>query len=140
MGMSDFLLREKAKRRSWKDTYSKGFLKAADLSEDGRRVRITAITEETFRPGERPKLIAELKGLPQRWALNATNCELLEGITGSDDPEDWCGRIVELFNDDTVTGPNGEQGGIRVRAAKIRRPKRKRAKEYIAEDDGHECP
>ena len=120
-------------KRSWKDTYTGGFLKAADLPREGKRVKITSIDEEVVSKGERPKLIATLKGLDQRWVLNATNCELLEDITGSENPDDWCGPEVEIFNDRTVRGPNGEKGGIRVReagkAAKKGAAKSKKAEE-----------
>ena len=50
-------------KRSWKDTYTGGFLKSKDLPKEGKRVRITDIDEEVISKGERPKLIATLKGL-----------------------------------------------------------------------------
>jgi hypothetical protein len=100
--------------RSWKDTYAAGFLKSADLPREGRKVKIEEITEEVICKGERPKLIAALKS-GERWILNQTNCELLEDLLGSADPDDWERRTVELYNDVTVRGPNGEKGGIRVR-------------------------
>ena len=100
---------------SWRDTYGGNYLKAVDLPAKGKRVKLAAINEEVLRHGERPKLVAEIPKLDKRWVLNATNCELLEQITGSDEPDDWDGRTVELFNDATVRGPNGEKGGIRCR-------------------------
>ena len=102
---------------SWRDSYPGNFLKAADLPKQGRRVKIGAIDEEILNADEHPKLVAELRGVDQRWVLNVTNCETLEEILGSDEPDDWLGRTVELFNDRAVRGPNGEKGGIRVREA-----------------------
>ena len=105
-------------KRSWKDTYSGGFLKAADLPRNGKRTKLGDITEEVIRKGESEKLIADISGFDgKRWVLNTTNCELLEEILGSDDPDNWVGGTIELFNDRTVRGPNGEKGGIRCRAA-----------------------
>ena len=69
--------------------------------------------------------------------MNATNCELLEDITGSDNPDDWSGPVIELFNDHTVRGPNGEKGGIRVRPAGKAEAKKSspKTKEKEAEED-----
>jgi hypothetical protein len=107
--------RKRVMANSWRNTYS-NFLKAADLPREGKRVRIVSIDEQVLREKEPPKLVAELKGL-KPWVLNVTNCELLEEITGSENPADWVDETVELFNDRTVRGPNGEKGGIRVRVA-----------------------
>jgi hypothetical protein len=106
--------RKVRKMSSWRDTYG-SYLKAVDLPKGGKRVKIVSVDEEVLREGERPKLVARLKGLSKGWVLNATNCELLEEITGSENPDEWCNKTVELFNDRTVRGPNGEKGGIRVR-------------------------
>ncbi len=65
----------------------------------GQRVKIESIEEEVIRKDERPKLVAKLRGIEQRWVLNATNCELLEDLLGSDEPDDWVGPPFELFND-----------------------------------------
>ena len=53
--------------RSWKDTYSGGFLKAADLPREGKRVKIQDIEEKVIRKGDPPKLVAELKNLDKPW-------------------------------------------------------------------------
>jgi hypothetical protein len=120
---------------SWRNTYS-NYLKAADLPQEGKRVRIVSIQEQNLREKEPPKLVAELKGL-KPWVLNVTNCELLEEITGSENPDDWVDETVELFNDRTVRGPNGEKGGIRVRAAgkKGSRPRKLKENEAPFDDD-----
>lgn len=109
---------------SWRDVYGGNFLKAADLKKP-KGVTISSIEEEVLRKGEKPKLVASLEELDERWVLNTTNCELLEEITGTDDEEDWEGTVVELFNDKTVRGPNGEKGGIRCRKAAAKKMGRK---------------
>lgn len=123
-------------KKSWRDTYSGGYLKSGDLPREGQRVKLLSIEEKIIRNGEKPKLVADLKGQDQQWVLNATNCELLSEILGSDDPDEWCGTTIELFNDHSVRGPNGEKGGIRVREASSPSKKRaKRTKDEEADDD-----
>lgn len=105
------------RNQSWHNYFSNGFLKAADVPATGKQVEIvaTAVGEVS---GDQ-KLIAQLDG-EKSWVLNRTNCERLEKIFGSDEPDAWVGK-VELYNDRSVRGPNGERGGIRVRPAKKRR-------------------
>jgi len=100
----------------WRDTYGGNFLKASDLPKP-KKVKLGDISEEVIAKGERPKLIVDLPSMGKRWPLNTSNCELLEEITGSDEPDDWEGWPVVVFNDTTVRGPNGEKGGVRCRAA-----------------------
>jgi hypothetical protein len=54
------------------------------------------------------------KGLP----LNKTNIKLLEKICGSDNTDDWIGKKVVLYWDDTVDYMGEIVGGIRFRAPK----------------------
>ena len=119
---------------SWREFYSGGFLKAADLPSKGRTVKIKDIAEQVIRKGEDPKLVAALKG-GDRWVLNATNCELLEEILSSADPHDWGGKTVELYNDRSVRGPNGEKGGIRVRESSASTSESRRKAAESDEDD-----
>ena len=120
---------------NWRDIYGGNYLKATDLPAKGKRVKLAAINEEVLRNVERPKLVAEIPKLDKRWVLNATNCELLEQITGSDEPDDWEGRTVELFNDATVRGPNGEKGGVRCRPPKTKAKVRPPEPDEFDEDD-----
>lgn len=50
--------------------------------------------------------------------LNKTNMLMLEAITGSDNSDDWIGRMVVLFNDKTIQFQGKLTGGIRIRAPK----------------------
>jgi hypothetical protein len=104
---------------NWRDLYSSGYLKAADLPPDGLVVAITGIVEKEF-DGTR-KLVAQVDN-DKGWVLNFTNCELLAEIFGSDASDEWRGK-VRLVNDMTVRGPSGERGGIRVRKLKKKRKK-----------------
>ncbi len=100
-------------KRNWRENYG-SYLKAADLPAEGLPVQIVAVDAARVGQDEREKLVAKLKG-QKAWVLNATCCEILENIFGSEDPDDWVGLRIELFNDKSVRGPNGERGGIRCR-------------------------
>ena len=50
--------------------------------------------------------------------LNWTNTELTAKATGSKDSDDWMGKQVILFHDETVQFRGSVVGGIRVRAVK----------------------
>lgn len=125
------------KKRSWRDRgdYGNGsLLKSADFSEEGDRCTIVEIDAEDVFGTQ--KLVAVIEGdVEGRIALNATNCQKLERLAGSDDPDDWCGIAALFYNDADVRNPDGRVvGGIRIRPAKPdkksqpaqrRRPKRK---------------
>lgn len=103
--------------KTWRDTYSGGFLKSVDVPLEGRTVRIDAVDEEIVSEGEKPKLIATLHD-GGRWVLNATVCLALEAILATPDPDRWVGQRVVIYRDPSVRGPSGQVvGGIRVRAA-----------------------
>lgn len=50
--------------------------------------------------------------------LNATNIQLIENITGSDDTDNWIGKQIVLYVDPTVTFGGKLVGGVRVRRPK----------------------
>jgi hypothetical protein len=104
-----------SKKKGWRSVYG-SFLKATDLPKEGQKFVISGVEEKVIGQDKKAKLVATLKGLDKGWVLNTVNCEALEEISGSDDPDDWSGQAVTLFNDRSVRGPNGEKGGIRIKA------------------------
>jgi hypothetical protein len=57
--------------------------------------------------------------------LNSTNIKLLEKACGSEDTDDWVGKEVILFTDDSVSFGGQVVGGLRIRkqqAAPARKP------------------
>ncbi len=48
--------------------------------------------------------------------LNVTNGKMIEKLLGSDDSDDWIGKQVVLYRDDSVSFGGNLVGGIRVRA------------------------
>ena len=47
--------------------------------------------------------------------LNKTNGKMIEKLLGSNDSENWIGRQIVLYRDDTVQFAGNFVGGIRVR-------------------------
>ena len=47
--------------------------------------------------------------------LNSTNIKLLEKACGSDDTDDWVGKEVILYTDDSVSFGGQVVGGLRIR-------------------------
>lgn len=47
--------------------------------------------------------------------LNSTNIKLLERACGSDDTDDWVGKEVIVYNDESVTFGGSVVGGLRIR-------------------------
>jgi hypothetical protein len=96
------------------------YLKTDDIPEP-TTLTIEEVTKEHMafassaqgRPQEKPVLwFAEID---QGLTLNRTNLLTLVQLLGTEDMTRWLGHAIELFCDDTVSGPNGQQGGIRIR-------------------------
>ena len=118
---------------SYKDMYGSSFLKAADLRGKPRRFTATDVTPEKLRGEDRPKLVVDFKETDKRLVLNATNAATFETIFGSDDYEQWLGR-VELYPD--VTDFSGQRVDcIRCRAAKKAKPAPKQEPDEDEDED-----
>ena len=48
--------------------------------------------------------------------LNVTNGKMIEKLLGSDDSDNWIGKQIVLYRDDSVQFAGNFVGGIRVRA------------------------
>lgn len=82
--------------------------------------------------------------------LNVTNGDLIAGITGSEDTDDWTGHKIVLYVDPNVMMGREKKGGVRARAPKnqagpakppVKRPPPPTADEYDHGDayEGDEC-
>lgn len=60
------------------------------------------------------------------WILGPMNYDVIVGITGEDDIDDWNGHRLELYVVDT-TGPKGPTKGIRARPVPSRPPAKRAA-------------
>ena len=65
------------------------------------------------------KYVLNFNELDKPLVLNTTNGQIIEGITGSDDLDDWAGKQIVLFNEPNIFFGGQRTGGIRVRAPKL---------------------
>ena len=100
------------------DLKTSKFLKKEDVTPP---VRVTVKSYENV------NVAMESQAPEMKWAihfneldkpliLNQTNGTLLQMITGSGEFDDWIGKTVELFNDQSIMFAGKLTGGIRVRA------------------------
>ena len=82
------------------------FLKTEDLQGKAVRVVIESVDIEEVKneDGIEKKLVAHFAGKDKALILNRTNCELLEGIIGSDDYAAWAGHAIVLYPTTTKFG------------------------------------
>lgn len=64
------------------------------------------------------KWVLRFKELEKPLVLNKTNGMILAKITGSEEFDDWIGKQVVLFNDESVMFAGEFTGGIRIRPVK----------------------
>lgn len=82
------------------DVYRNPWLKAEDLDDDEATFTITGsgLHEFTEPDGKKKSQIAlDLAETDKRFGLNVTNCNVVKGIFGSDDSEDWHGEKIVLY-------------------------------------------
>lgn len=94
-------------------------LKQADIGA-GQLATIHGIELVKFEgeEGEEQRWVLHFKETPKGLSLNKTNIQIIEKICGSDNTDDWMGKQIVLYWDDTVTYMGKVTGGIRVRAPK----------------------
>lgn len=74
--------------------------------------RVFTISDVTITGGEQP-LSIRLEEYPRPWKPGLTVRRIINGIWGSESDE-WIGRKVRLFRDDTVTFGKAKTGGTRI--------------------------
>ena len=79
------------------------------------------------------KWAAVFKQFKKPLVLNRTNIQLLAKNLKSEDSEDWLGKNVVLYCDETVTFRGEMIGGVRIRAAKPRPSTREEHEAAISE-------
>ena len=67
--------------------------------------------------------------------LNSTNIKLLEKACGSDDTDNWIGKEVIVYTDDSVSFGGQVVGGLRIRKQQTM-PQRRAPTQALPEDDG----
>ena len=99
------------------------YLKTEDLQGRAVRVVIESIATEAVKneDGSENKLVVHFHGKDKAFILNRTNCELLEGIIGTDDYDRWRGHTVVLYPTTTRFG-NKTVPCLRFRANVVTTP------------------
>ena len=76
------------------EVFSGGFLKAEDLHGKSPRVKIESVEVKEFDDGK--KLIIHFSGKDKALVCNKTNSAIIQEVLGSDDTDDWEGKIIQL--------------------------------------------
>ena len=93
------------------------YLKKEDLSEPVDTELLWVKEEKVTAPGKgtKTRLVAHFDGLSKGLVLNSANCEILAGITATDDPNEWKDVALQLYVDPDVKYGGKKIGGIRIR-------------------------
>lgn len=99
------------------DMIESKYLKQAD-APDPVIVTVTKIGKINIaKEGDPPedKWAVRFKEFGKPMLLNSTNIKLLEKACGSDDTDDWIGKEVVLYTDESVSFGGQVVGGLRIR-------------------------
>jgi hypothetical protein len=116
------------------------YLKQSDFP-DPLIVTISKIGQVNIaKEGDAPehKWAVRFKEFNKPMLLNATNIKLLEKACGSDDTDDWIGKEVVVYTDESVSFGGQVVGGLRVRrqeSAPVRKVADAGGKSLAAIDD-----
>lgn len=118
------------------DMIESKYLKQADVP-DPVIVTVTKIGKINIaKEGDPPedKWAVRFKEFQKPMLLNSTNIKLLEKACGSDDTDDWVGKEVILYTDDSVSFGGQVVGGLRIR--KQQQAPQRKAPTQAPYDDG----
>ena len=94
------------------------FLKRSDLGDEDERIfTISGVSEENAgtADAEDIKWAINFKETDKPMILNWTNMQMLEKVTGSDNTDDWNGRQIVVWFDESVQFKGEMKGGLRIR-------------------------
>ena len=110
-------------------------------------VTITECVEENVaKEGQPPEMKWALyfKEIEKPIILNSTNGQIIAGITGSEETDDWVGKKIVLYHDPNVSFGGKLVGGIRARAPRQPKPAQtpalKPSQQEAPPDDEGEVP
>jgi hypothetical protein len=93
------------------------YLKQADFP-DPLIVTVSKIGQVNIaKEGDQPEMkwAVRFKEFTKPMLLNSTNIKLLEKACGSDDTDDWLGKEVIVYTDESVSFGGQVVGGLRIR-------------------------
>ena len=137
-------------KSTWRAYRHSNYLRKEDFPEPEDLKISDAQEEMVAAPGEEPEpqLVLYFEEKTKGMVCNPTNSETLENMTGSENPRDWIGTTVTVFNDPNVKFGSQRVGGLRLRVPMMRMKKphkpvpmsqpRADAPEYYDEEE--QCP
>lgn len=118
------------------DMIESKYLKQSD-APDPVIVTVTKVGRINIaKDGDQPdeKWAVRFKEFNKPMILNSTNIKLLEKACGSDDTDQWVGREVVVYTDDSVSFGGQIVGGLRIR--KHQEAPARKAPTQVPADDG----
>lgn len=106
---------------SYKQFIDSKYLKQEDVGETGVLATLRSIERKDVSAKDEPpqfKAVAYFAELEKPLVLNSTNLQLMAQIAGSDDTDEWIGKLFVLYVDPTISYNNKLVGGIRIRKPK----------------------
>jgi hypothetical protein len=94
------------------------FLKKEDVG-NGMNLTISHITEEEIGTEDEPKrgFVLHWREQEKPMCINVTNANIIAGILGTEETDEWAGQVICLYNDPSVMYKGKRTGGIRIRPA-----------------------
>lgn len=96
------------------------YIKKEDVGEAGKNLTISRVDHQNIAKEGMPeemRYVIFFKEAQKGMVLNWTNIQLIAKITGSEDTDDWSGKVVQLYEDPSISFGGEIKGGIRVRKA-----------------------
>lgn len=115
----------------WRNGFDSRYLRYFALNGKPRIVTITAVEflKSSNKRESKTQWLISLDVFEKKWAINVTNCGIIEELYNEPDPHKWVGFRLELY-EATTRYPDGKEGPcIRVRPripptnAKTEKPK-----------------
>lgn len=93
------------------------YLTKDEVGEKGRDLKISNFSREELQSGDNKtevKAVVHFEN-SKPMVLNVTNKELLKTLFQTNDPKELIGRVVNVYNDPTISFGGRITGGIRIR-------------------------
>lgn len=128
--------------KHWREGFDSRYLRVFWLGGKPRIVTITKVEQlvSSNKKESKTQWLFTLAESPKKWAINITNCQMIEALTGKSDPFDWVGVRIELYPTKVMDPKRQLVDAIRVRdqlpaaGAKTEAPKwRQEVSQYLQE-------
>lgn len=96
------------------------FIKKEDVGEDGKNLTIKSLENENIAGEDKApdmKWVLYFKEAKKGMVANWTNLQIIAKVCGSEESDDWIGKVVNVYEDPMVDFGGKIVGGIRIRKA-----------------------